>query len=166
MKRLAIRHGRRALAALSVVIVCSTACGTAPPRGHAVTSPDAGESDAGSRAPLHAACEVIERAVGACTLITVPAGHRLVIETVTGRLGGFRGAETLVGPVLQTTVGGVAQRHWLAREFAGPHPTLNVDVYLVTHQLRLYADPGTPVVLEAPDAIGSFTISGYLVKVP
>lgn len=163
MKRLTIRQCLLAVGALAVV----TACSTAPPQVQPVSAPvTSRDAEAGARALLQAACEVTDRSVGACTLTLVPAGYRLVIETVTGRLGRFRSGETLAGPALQTTLSGVAQRHWLAREFVGTNATLNLDVYMVTHHLRLYADPGTLVVVETPDALGSFTISGYFVKLP
>ena len=148
--------------ALGLATACSTASSPASPEG-AMAGRD---PDRMARSPLQAACEVLDRNPGTCTAITVPAGHRLVIETVSGRMGRFRDTGPLAGPVIQTTLSGVAQRHWLTREFIGTNTTLNLDVYMVTHHLRLYADPGTPVVIETPDAVGSFTISGFLVKLP
>ena len=139
------------LGALALVAGCSTAT-------REVHSP-AGR-------PFQASCEVLDRNTGACIVTTVPAGQRLVIEMVSGRMGRFRGGEPVAGPTIRTIVGGSAQRHWLTREFLGTNATLNLDVYVVTHHLRLYADPGTPVTVETPDAVGGFTISGFLVPLP
>ena len=147
-------------------LVLATACSAGTPPGSPRVAAHRRNLDPGLWSPLQAACEILGRSEGACTVTTVPAGHRLVIETVSGRLGRFRGGDPIPGPVIQTTVSAVAQRHWLTREFIGTSTTLNLDLYVVTHHLRLYADPGTPVLIEAPEAVGSFTISGFLVKLP
>src|SRR5262245_6828105 len=147
---------------LALTTGCSTAGSPASPEGVMASR----DPDRMASSPLQAAGEVLDRNPGFCTVITVPAGHRLVIETVSGRMGRFRDTDPLAGPVIKTTLSGVAQRHWLSREFIGTNATLNLDVYMLTHHLRLYADAGTPVVIETPDAVGSFAISGFLVKLP
>jgi len=150
------------LGALILAAGCATATPPAPPQATAPVR----DSTQTPGSPIHLACEVSDRAVGSCTAFTVPPGYRLVIEVVTGRVGRFREGDPLAGPVIQTTVSGTMLRHWLAGEFLGTNNTLNLDVFMVTQHLRLYADPGTPVVIESPNAVGSFTISGYLVKLP
>jgi hypothetical protein len=155
MNGLTIRQGLLIVAALTAVAACSTASPQVKSAGSSAASRD---SEAGAHAPLQAACEVTDRSVGACTLTTVPVGYRFVIETVDRAIGSW--------PTLLTTLSGVAQWHWLAREFVGTDATLKLGVYMLTHHLRLYADPGTPVVVETADALGSFTVSGYLVRLP
>jgi hypothetical protein len=96
-------------------------------------------------------------------VLTVPAGKRAVIETVT--------AEVLVGPgetpYASITAGDVNFSLALARQgFFDPQ-----DLYIATFPIRLYSDTDVNVRFlrlpaGSPDAIAAFTIAGYFVNVP
>lgn len=104
-----------------------------------------------------------------CTLTTVPAGKRLVIEMVEANLHfggtGVQNLQVFVG----TTVGGASINHGVLPTLAG---SVFGDNYVVSQQVRLYADPGTTVsaftdsntVTAIP--VSFFAISGYLVNLP
>jgi hypothetical protein len=102
--------------------------------------------------------------------IPVPVGMRLVIETVTVRLGIVGGREPHV--MIETVLNGAVAHHEVAlsRVFDS-----NLDVWTATHDVRLYTDAGAPRRNEGPmvvfarfgsagGGIARVTISGYLVQ--
>lgn len=93
------------------------------------------------------------------SIYSVPAGKRLVIEHVSGRIFGN---EVNVVVELRTTVGGVLGRHVL------PLTSVNQTVAAFGQEFRGYADSGTDVFFAAgglvPPSVRG-TISGRLVDV-
>jgi hypothetical protein len=105
---------------------------------------------------------------GGEVLVSVPAGKRLVIETVTffGSIATTGGGIT---PVMDMRTNGVLMAHKIAAIPTGS--TATTQYYLGTHAVRLYVDPGSGVVVRcfaqlAGNQFCSFTISGYFVDVP
>lgn len=109
------------------------------------------------------------------TEFEVPAGKRLVLEWVGGstRVSGWENVRL----VLSTTASGATVGHDVAtngyrRDFAGSSPPLNPDLQVRFGQVvKLYADPGTSVVVQAlrsetleitPTGF-AVSVSGYLV---
>jgi hypothetical protein len=113
------------------------------------------------------------------TIYTVPASKRLVIEYASMSLCALPGISAQLS--ITTTVGGVTTTHFvnILPPAAGPG-TANIgcnsgtpsSFTAVGQQVRLYADAGTPVLMDgdrtntAGKANFSFSISGYLVDVP
>ena len=109
----------------------------------------------------------------------VPAGKELVIEYAS--LDGCILPGQSVELSVSTEIGGAFVRHAvnIAPPAAGPGvgviacsiPNAS-SITAVGQQIRLYADPGTPVLVEGDRnsntglASFSFSISGYLVDVP
>lgn len=102
-------------------------------------------------------------------LTTVPAGQRLVIETVTGLAemptGTIPARFLLITQIANQMIPWVTVPQKIGAE------TQFYDMYAVSEQLRLYADPGTTVVFQfEPTTNQQITavvnISGYLVNVP
>ena len=96
---------------------------------------------------------------------TVPANKRLVIEYVSARISLTDG--TLHWFSVRTAAGSSTGTHYFASISIASLP----NVYTISQQTRLYANPGSTVTIEArrifnPDIgadSGSATISGYLV---
>ena len=99
------------------------------------------------------------------SFFTVPSGKRLVIEYVSGQ-GTLPAGDKLLFVRLQVETQGSIVLHRFLPVLTGTEG--NVDVFLVSQQTRLYADPGSTVILSGPPAnvIFSVTVSGYLVDVP
>ncbi len=100
------------------------------------------------------------------TTFVVPSGKRLVIEYASATIGLERGA--IVDVLVATTVNGVEGQHHLIPTPMGPAWGFPLS-YLVSKDLRVYADAGTTVSFGMTDTISgagiSFgTISGYLVN--
>jgi len=101
-------------------------------------------------------------------LVTVGNGTRLVIETISGFLSLIPGSDP-GKPFLQTTVNGVAAKHYL-RSSLDTHN--GRDTWTFTECIRIYADPATLVLAHADTGstgnVGNatFTISGYIVPAP
>jgi hypothetical protein len=105
------------------------------------------------------------------SITTVPAGHELVIETVSSETG----LATGIKPVtlgLSTELGGNTFGSISVPTFTG-HLTspAALDQYASSQQLRLYADPGTSLTWgvftngdPGSNSAGIVVISGYLVK--
>ncbi|HWH82768.1 MAG TPA: hypothetical protein VNU71_11095 [Burkholderiaceae bacterium] len=99
---------------------------------------------------------------------TVPAGKRLLIETVTVEV---QTPPTLVGEAsFSTSVGGVVAIHRLKLGQDGLNFFSRMQ-YSGTHNVRIYADPGTVVQFTARplttgSALGDFSVSGQLFNVP
>ena len=100
------------------------------------------------------------------TILTVPAGKRLVIETVSGNMNILNGQKFLALSV-GTTGGGSASQlsHYFTPIFTGTQGSF--DFYSFNHSVRIYADPQTNVVLSrnttSSNVSVSVTISGYYV---
>jgi len=73
--------------------------------------------------------------------LTAPAGHGLVIETVTADVG--VGAGEQANLFLDTTAGGVAATHTIALD----ELPLTPQVFQGTHPVRIYADAGSTVTV-------------------
>jgi hypothetical protein len=130
----------------------------------------AGKVDVGNvvpRAPF--AKQLYEQGSGPSQIepsFTVPAGQTLVIETVTAGLSLPKG-EQPVRVVVITTTGGETVLHFL--QFLYQDTYGGYDDFAATQAVRLYADPGSTVYLNAykngPGTTweGRFSVSGYLV---
>jgi len=114
-------------------------------------------------------CTVLLSTGGSQLLTTVPAGQELVIETVTG----FADMPTGTIPIrfdLDTTVSGASTGFFFVPQKVGAENS-GVDDFIVSQQVRLYADPGTTVQFQfLPNTnlqiSAGIKISGYLVKLP
>jgi len=102
------------------------------------------------------------------TLYTVPAGKRLVIETVSGRASVNSG--TRIRATLHTRSGGFLMPTELIFESQGADgPETR---WAFTHSVRLYADAGTNVdftfIRNSSESQGSksYSFSGYLIDKP
>ncbi len=103
---------------------------------------------------------------------TVPAGKRLVIEFVSG-LVVTPPTCRLRNLILMTSISIQGQQVIANHRFV---PTLTASGIsndnLISQETRLYADPGTTVrvipnfSVQFCDAIGGFSVTGYLVDVP
>lgn len=98
----------------------------------------------------------------------VPAGKRLVIEFVSAAIALEMGL--VVDAVVTTTVGGIAGGHHLIPTSMGPAWGFPLS-YLISKDIRVYADPGTTVGFSITDNLtgngGAWgTISGYLINIP
>jgi len=96
----------------------------------------------------------------------VPVGKRLVIEQVTSQGSVLSGAAVQMQIV--TDLGGGETSHALVFTRQG---TDGVSDYFAASQVtRLYADPNSPITIQAQGINGggtfSFSISGYLVNLP
>ncbi len=104
------------------------------------------------------------------TLVTVPAGKRLVIEYAEA--SGFFEEGTKMSAIITTTVGGVTLQHQLAMIDQGVQS--GSLVFVAAQPMRLYADPGTDVIgivsrgdPHPPGGGGwGIAISGYFVNLP
>ena len=95
---------------------------------------------------------------------TVPAGKHLVVETVSVLL--YLPSGNKVGAFLRYKTGGVAARMFLPVTYQ--YSDSSNDLYFATTTVRLYADPGSQVFVEAnsPSGVGvgtQCTVSGYLI---
>ena len=102
-------------------------------------------------------------------LATVPAGKRLVIENVA--VSGVTPTGQRMFVSLSTGVNNLALRHPLLVSAQGTNEDGEAE-FVISQQVRLYADPGTAVTLHLKRssttglaAITFATISGYLVDV-
>ena len=104
----------------------------------------------------------------------VPAGKRLVIETITGKIipasNGGAGVQTVDASIF-VTQGVTTIQHFL------PFNPFNPSGYIMALPVRFYADPGTSVAffLSRSDPSGqppvgawggTLSVSGYLVNLP
>jgi hypothetical protein len=101
-------------------------------------------------------------------ITTVPAGKRLVIETITSTSRIDISGVAIV-PLLRLTVDGFLMPHTIGLNSIGQDATRSF--WTATHGVRLYADPSTNVFLSCTAFINAnqvcvVTISGYLVDVP
>jgi hypothetical protein len=112
--------------------------------------------------------------VGMATLLTVPAGKRLVVEQVSARVTVPGGFQAVV--FVETRVNNVPARHFLDVNFQ-PFSPFGLDRVSVTQLMKFYADPGTPVAVAIymdsglPPGLGGLqtvvaSVSGYFVDVP
>jgi hypothetical protein len=126
------------------------------------------------REPLQAARNVLMNAGSNVTplldIVTVPSGKRLVIEQVSmiGQVPPGKVVPTFC--LITVASGGGFQHDFLVNV---QPPAVNGDaLFRASQQVRLYADPGTPVrttfVRSSPSGKATFsvTLSGYLVDVP
>jgi hypothetical protein len=102
---------------------------------------------------------------------TVPAGKRLVIESVSGRAGFATATEELVSVTLQARVNDGLQSVSLPAVFQGRSPVAT-DPYLwaATDLVKIYADGGTDVLIfwtrntsSAAEANLNISVQGYLI---
>ena len=127
------------------------------------------DADNPARQPFATECDVQYASLG-CT-VTVPADKRLVIETVTATLVLPQGAKPL-NFFVSTVAGGFKNaNHALVAQFMGRGGgVIENDYYAISESIRLYAEPGSTVLLEGqtttvPPATEDdiLTMSGYLV---
>jgi hypothetical protein len=112
-----------------------------------------------ARQPFSAECMNYTAEIDGCTLITVPAGQRLVIEM-------FEVRTQSAAPVVSLLYTGIY--HYFT-----PDPPVGVAnlVYSV-RRVRYYADPGTKIVASSFSANSintfgaSYVVSGYFVTLP
>jgi len=130
------------------------------------------DADNPARQPFATECDVQYASLG-CT-VTVPADKRLVIETVTATLVLPQGGKPL-NFFISTVASGVNNaNHALVAHFMGRGGgVIKNDYYAISESIRLYAAPGSTVLLEGqtttvPPATESdiLTISGYFVDLP
>ncbi len=130
--------------------------------------------------PIQARSSCLVNALGCLpTIYTVPAGKRLVIEYASMNVCVLPGQSATLS--IATTVGGQSVFHYLngTPPAAGPgtasigcNSGLPSSEVATGQQVKIYADPGTFVVLTGSrnSTVGSanfqFSISGYLVDVP
>lgn len=102
------------------------------------------------------------------TIFHVPLNKRLVIEFVSAEVS-ILGNEKFVMQI-QTKLGGSVSNHFMMPNLIGTFPPN--DIFEVSQQTRLYADPDTDVLIKihrnAGGGIGDIesSISGYLVDIP
>ena len=121
-----------------------------------------------ARQPVHfaASCSVVKGGTCQRVIYVVPAGKRFVIEYASMEASLSDDRTPLMR--ISTTVGGQEVRHFLSIPPSVPGLGLPTSI---GQQVRLYADPGTGVLVSgtvldsAGTALFSFTISGYLVNV-
>lgn len=98
---------------------------------------------------------------------TVPAGKIAVIETVTGKATGS--SPGFYVPSLDATTGGNFVSYPISQAIQDANATSRV--YVATHAVRIYADPGTtvtcsPELLSSTGLVGTLTVSGHYVDLP
>lgn len=105
--------------------------------------------------------------VAASSLIAVPAGKRLVIEYVSSFVT-LPAGQNLPQASIALQAGGTSVQHALRREAHGPHFSGTDEIFVVSEQLRLYADPASTIVFSFArnSTVGTgtvgVTVSGYL----
>jgi len=106
----------------------------------------------------------------AITIFTVPAGKRFIVETVSARTE-LAPLDAVNRVELITELGNKPVFHGILVSKQGLD--LNgQNVFVGTHSIRAYADPGTDVQLEfshsnvSDDAVATMTISGYFIDLP
>jgi hypothetical protein len=122
-----------------------------------------------ARQPFQAAVQIDMPAGtgGQNGFVTVPTGKRLVMEYASGEAFMPTGQKCLFSVI--TTIGGASTgtRHYLESNAVGKFGA--PDYFQAGQVVRLYADPGTTVMLRADrdiaagDATARLSISGYLV---
>jgi hypothetical protein len=104
------------------------------------------------------------------TLLTVPAGKRFILETVSARAE-LAAVDTPNRVEIITQLGGKPVLHEILLSRQG----LNLNgqpVFVGTHSIRAYSDPGTEVKFQfsrsdtTNNASADVTISGYFVDLP
>ena len=102
--------------------------------------------------------------------VTVPKGKRLVIEYVSGEAFLPTGQKCLFSVITSLKGQTTGTRHYLE---SAPYGKFGAPDYFRAAQLvRLYADPGTTVMLRADrdlaggDGLARMSLSGYLINVP
>lgn len=105
------------------------------------------------------------------TLMTVPEGKQLVIEFIT--VAASMGSHLRPAANINVTSSGKNSQHGIG--FSPVNTADGITSYQGTHQVRLYADPGTAVTFfigfsprdpEWDDRIAAVSLSGYLVDAP
>ena len=145
-----------------------------------VNTPSVSDADNPARQPFQAVVTGVLSAsgdTGNVPITTVPAGKRLIIEHVSVFCFAQTGQRIFlasIGVALQNAYNGANLNHYLTLSPQGSNG-FDLDFYTASEQVRLYADPGTQVFVDAagnpPSASGlpssaHFAISGYLVDVP
>lgn len=102
--------------------------------------------------------------------VTVPAGKRLVIEYVSGQAFLPSGQKALFSVIVSLQGQSTGTWHYLESTVVGPFGSQ--DCFQCGRLVKLYADPGTTVMLrtdrDSPTGTGisRMTLSGHLVSVP
>jgi hypothetical protein len=104
---------------------------------------------------------------GLPTAIKVPAGQRLIIETLSLQMDVTPSGSQLEAFVNYTSAG-KSVTLFVPLTFAYTQTSNGFDTYTATQAVRLYADPGTSISLTAFSPTGStgtlfLTVSGYLI---
>lgn len=103
---------------------------------------------------------------GQPTSITVPAGHHLIVETLSINVD-VNPTGSQIQALVNYTSGGNSVSLFVPLTFSFTQPSNGFDTYVATQAVRLYADPGTTVTLGTFTPAGSvgttfLTLSGYL----
>lgn len=102
--------------------------------------------------------------------VTVPAGKRLVIEYVSGQAFLPTGQKALFSVIVSLQGQSTGTWHYLESTVVGPFGSQ--DCFQCGRMVKLYADPGTTVMLrtdrDSPTGTGlsRMTLSGHFVSVP
>lgn len=167
-----------------LTLALALACAWMAPAAVAQYSTPSRDVDNPARQPYQAAANVVcfygtssATFASDSTTIKVPAGKRLVIETVT--IDSLPASGQIPEAWVGVTAGGAGgahhiplQRMWTAAQYGGG---MIYDRYQAMVSVRLYADPGTTVTLgtrrsstagTAADMVTSFRVSGYYVNLP
>jgi len=104
---------------------------------------------------------------GLPTAITVPAGQRLIIETLSLQMDVTPSGSQLEAFVNYTSAG-KSVTLFVPLTFAYTQTSNGYATYTATQAVRVYADPGTSISLTAFSPTGStgtlfLTVSGYLI---
>src|SRR5262249_968687 len=164
-------YGVLAVLALACFSLSSTSQAETPQNVNVVNTPTVKDADNPARQPFQQETYGLFVTDGnyyaSQTICTVSANKRLVIEYVSGYLGLPTGQIARLW--LQNTVNNVTASHYMAVNANGAPNNASVE-FLVGQPLRLYADPGTDVVVffSRNDAVGTgsanVTLSGYLIN--
>jgi hypothetical protein len=127
-----------------------------------------GDVESAERQPFEAQCngQFLSATEAQCK-IAVPSGKRLVVETVTGRVGVPIGVRVRDFTLTSTGAGAFVQNSFVATFMASDKTE---DVFVVTAPVRIYVDQSTSVLLSVicngpGPGVASVTLSGYLVNV-
>jgi len=100
------------------------------------------------------------------SVITVPAGRHLVVETLSVNVD-VNPSGSNIEAFVNYTSGGKLVTVFVPLTFSSTNTSNGFDTYIGTQAVRLYADPGTSVTLTTSSPTGSqgttfLTASGYL----
>ncbi len=163
-----------AFVAFACVLVISAVAVMSPRSVHAVIATLVKDVDTPARHPFTTNCDtgISGTSSASCSTPPIPAGEEVVIETV-GIGGSADPTNTKLVVTLTTTAGGASSNYWVVLEDTGIFQTYTSS-FNASPQLRLYADPGTPIHMEvrtkglnpSRGLNAVVDISGYWVSLP